>query len=263
MKIRIACIQMAAGDHFDRNLHQAIVLAHEAHHKGAELIAYPEMFLYRGSATRYPNVLNETEAVLHKFQHIACFSRVPILMGSVLERSKSSGRYYNTSIFISEKGQLAARYRKIHLFDVKTPGKKKVEESKYFLPGKTLSVASLLGIQFGLGICFDLRFPEQFRALSKKGAEIIFLPSNFLEETGKAHWHALLRARAIENQVFVVAPAQVGRNPKTGIKSYGHSLIVDPWGKIIAEGSGNKSEIVIADIDTAVVAQLRKNFPVI
>ena len=263
MKIRMACVQMSANDDFEHNLHQAIALAHEAHQKGAELIAFPEMFLYRGSASCYPKTLKETEHVIHKFQHMACMGRVPILLGSILERSKQKSHYFNTSIFISDKGRLLSHYQKIHLFDVKTPGKRKFTESKYFLSGKSAPVVSHSGIRFGFSVCFDLRFPEQFRSLAMRGAQVIFVPSNFLQETGKAHWHVLLRARAIENQVFIVAPAQVGRNPETGHKSFGHSLIVDPWGKVLAEGSGDKPEIVIAELDLALIRKLRQDFHVL
>ncbi len=261
MKIRMACIQMNATDDLERNLHEAIVLAHEAHHKGAQFIAYPEMFLYRGSASRYPKILKQTENVIHKFQHIACMSRVPILLGSILERSLRTGRYFNTSILISDQGKIISRYRKIHLFDVKTPGKNKFRESDYFLPGKSVVTAALFGTTFGLSVCFDLRFPGHFQALRRKAAEIIFVPSNFLNETGKVHWHTLLKARAIENQVFIVAPAQVGKNPVTKHESYGHSLIIDPWGKVLAEGSAHKNEIAFADLDLDFLRKLRRDFP--
>ena len=119
------------------------------------------------------------------------------------------------------------------------------------------------GVCVGFAICFDLRFSEHFRKLAKRGAEVIFVPSNFLHETGKAHWHTLLRTRAIENQVFIVAPAQVGMNLSTRSKSYGHSLIVDPWGKILAEGSGSKTEAVVADLDLDYLRALRRRFPLL
>ena len=199
MKLKIGCIQLNASDDFERNLKQAIRLAREAHHAGAELIAFPEMFLFRGRPVRYREIAEKTEKVIHKFQHMACMSRIPILLGSILERTSRTGRYFNTSLFISDHGHLVGKYRKIHLFDVKTPAKLDVKESRFFLPGKAAVTTSLLGTRFGFAVCYDLRFPELFRYLTRAGAEIIFVPSNFLHETGKAHWHVLLRARAIEN----------------------------------------------------------------
>src|SRR3989338_11395245 len=260
--MRVACVQLNAGEDFDRNLKQAIRLAREAHQKGAEFIAFPEMFLFRGSHSRYQEMAKKTESVIHKFQQMACVSRVPFLLGSILEKSPQSGRYFNTSLFISDHWHIIMRYRKIHLFDVKTPGKLKVRESRFFVAGKSLQTVSWSGIRFGFSICFDLRFPEQFRSLAQKGAEVIFVPSNFLHETGAAHWHILLRARAIENQAFVVAPAQVGIHPALLKKSFGHSLIVDPWGKILAEAGGSKPEVILADIDVKFARKLRRDFPV-
>jgi deaminated glutathione amidase len=244
------------------NLKNAIALAHEAFHRGAEIIAFPEMFLYRGSPASYRDIAKKTENVIHKFQHIACLNKIGILLGSFLERSSRPKHYFNTSLFISPRGELAAKYRKIHLFDVETPKKTVVQESRHLLPGRSLACAEVSGVQFGFTICFDLRFPEQFRELARRGAEVIFVPSNFLYETGKAHWHVLLRARAIENQCLIVAPAQTGRNRHTGERSFGHSLLVGPWGDILAEGSGGKSEVVLAEIDMDFLRDLRKKFPV-
>ena len=263
MKIRIACIQMDAGDQFDRNLHQAFQLGHQASGLKADLIAYPETFLFRGAASRNAEAAKHTKAVLHKFQHLACMGRVPILLGSVLEKSNRRGKYYNTSLLISNAGQLVATYRKIHLFDVKTPHNLKVSESRHILPGHAAVTVEQLGVQFGLTVCYDVRFPELFRNLALRGAEVIFVPANFVQETGRAHWHTLLRARAIENLVYIVAPAQVGKNPATGVRSFGHSLIIDPWGDILAEGSGHRREVVSAVIDTGKVQKLRRSFPVL
>lgn len=263
MKIKIACIQFNAGNDFKKNLKHSFELAHAAVHKGAHMIAYPETFLHRGGASHFKEVADDTERVIHKFQHMACMSRVPILLGSILEKSKKRGRYFTSSLLISDKGQIIAKYRKLHLFDVKTPGRLSFHESDKIDPGTTVESVSLFGIQFGFAICYDVRFPELFRKLALAGAEVIFVPSNFVHETGKAHWHSLLRSRAIENQVFIVAPAQVGKNPVTHVQSYGHSLIVDPWGKILREGSGSRPEVVVAEIDTAEAHELRRTFPVL
>jgi len=263
MKIKIACVQINAGSDFNKNLKQSFKMAHEAVHHGAQVIAYPETFLHRGSAAKMKDVADKTERVIHKFQHMACMSRVPILLGSILEKSKKPNRYFTTSLMISDKGQVAARYRKLHLFDVNTPGRLHFHESEKIDPGASVESAVLFGIHFGFTICYDLRFPELYRKLAISGAQVIFVPSNFVHETGKAHWHALLRSRAIENQAYIVAPAQVGRNPATSVRSYGHSLIVDPWGKVLREGSESKSEVTVAEIDTGHVQKLRSQFPVL
>lgn len=263
MKIKVACIQMGAGSDFNQNLKQSFKMAHLAVHKGAQMIAYPETFLHRGKSSSYRDIAEKTEHVIHKFQHMACMSRVPILLGSILEKSKKPGRYFSASLLISDKGRIIAKYRKIHLFDVKTPGRLNFRESEKIDSGSSVESASLFGIRFGFSICYDLRFPELFRKLALGGAEVVFVPANFVHETGKAHWHALLRSRAIENQIFIVAPAQIGKNPSTHVKSYGHSLIIDPWGKVLAEGSEGKPEVVVAEIDTARVQRLRREFPVL
>jgi len=263
MKIRIACIQLNATEDFEHNVAQSIKLAREARHQGAEIVAFPEMFLFRGNPSHFSKIATKTEQAIHKFQQIACIDRLPILFGSVLEKSKARGKYFNSSLLISSEGRIVAHYRKIHLFDVETPNHLKSQESQFILPGHSRVTGLLSGIHFGLTICYDLRFPDQFRKLAKKGAEVIFVPSNFLYETGKAHWHVLLRARAIENQAFIVAPAQVGTHPFLKHKSFGHSLIVDPWGRILAEGSGNKTEVVLSELDLKYSRDLRKKFPVL
>lgn len=261
-KIRISCVQTNAGENFEKNLKFAIHAAWEAHHEGAQIIAYPEMFLYRGPASRYSEIAEKMNQAIHKFQHMACMSRVPILLGSILEKSEKKNRYYNTSLLISNHGRIIAAYRKIHLFDVETPGKTKVKESKFFLAGKRIVSASLLDVHFGLSICFDLRFPDLYQKLRKKGAQVLFVPSNFLKETGQAHWHSLLRARAIENQAYVVAPAQVGHHSGILKSSYGHSLVINPWGEILAEAKGEKAQIITANLDFSAQERIRKRFPI-
>jgi len=221
------------------------------------------MFMFRGSPQKYKAMAAQSKHEIHKFRQMACLSRVPMLLGSLLEKARKPKKYYNTSLLISHEGKEIARYRKIHLFDVSTPNHQKIHESKDFLPGKQTVTASLLGTCFGLSVCYDLRFPEMFRQLVRKGAEVIFVPANFLHETGKAHWHTLLRARAIENQVYIVAPAQVGTHPATKQKSYGHSLIIDPWGSILAEGSGGVAEVISASLNFDALRRLRKQFPVL
>ena len=261
--LKVACIQTVAGSNFVQNLERAIALAYESEQAKVDLIAFPEMFLYRGSPDLYPEIAHESNRVIHKFPHIAKLSGVSILLGSILEKSSQPKKYHNTSFFISRSGAILSKYRKIHLFDVKTPNKTTVQESKWIAPGRSIVLSDDEGIRFGLSICFDLRFPNHYQALVRRGAQVIFVPSNFLRETGRAHWHALLRARAIENQAFVIAPAQAGANPDSGQKSFGHSMIVNPWGEVLAEAGGLRSEVVVANLDLNSQLVLRRSFPVI
>lgn len=262
--MKVACVQISAGENTGRNADRAFRLIHAAARKGARLILLPEVFHYRGGIKNMGMAAVTVKSpLIEKFQKTAAALKAGILLGSVLEKSGRPGKFYNTSVLISEKGRVAGVYRKIHLFDVELPGKKKVLESDCFLPGKKKVVVSFCGVKAGLSICYDLRFPELYRDLAAHGAEMFFVPSNFTEITGKAHWEALLRARAVENQAFVIAPAQFGKNISTGIKSFGNSLIVDPWGRVLARGSSASEEIVAAELDFAMLRKLRQNFPVL
>ena len=157
-----------------------------------------------------------------------------LLAGSVLEAAGCDGRAYNTSVLIGPGTGIVAKYRKIHLFDVDIEGEAPIRESDHRRPGDAVVVADTPLCPMGLSVCYDLRFPELYRRLAAAGARVIFVPSVFTVPTGRAHWETLLRARAIENQVYIIAPDQTGRHPAS-MDAYGHSMIVDPWGKVIAE----------------------------
>lgn len=261
--MKVACVQISAGENSGRNADRALRLIHTAAHKGVRLALLPEVFHYRGATKNMASAAVSLKSpLIQRFQNAAAALNMGILLGSVLEKAGRPGKFYNTSVLISEKGRVAGVYRKIHLFDVELPGKK-ISESDCFLPGKKKVVASFCGIKAGLSICYDLRFPELYRDLAACGAEMFFIPSNFTEITGKAHWEALLRARAIENQAFVIAPAQFGKNISTGIKSFGNSLIVDPWGRVLARGSSASEEIIAANLDFGMLRILRRQFPVL
>ena len=263
-KIKVACIQINADENTDANIDRALRLTNVAAQKNARLALLPEVFHYRGDRKKIGQAALTLKApLIKKFQRAAAGFNMGILLGSVLEKSGKRGKFYNTSVLISEKGRITAVYRKIHLFDIDLRGEVKVSESEYILPGRKKVVSQFRGIKAGLSICYDLRFPELYRELTARGAEMIFVPSNFTETTGKAHWETLLRARAIENQVFVIAPAQCGKNVSTGIKSFGTSLIVDPWGRILARGSSSGEEIILAELDFGLLRKLRRQFPVL
>lgn len=228
----------------------------------ARLIALPEMFCWRGPSRQLPQIASQvTPLVLEEFQRFARQRKTAVLLGSLLEPAPG-GKFYNTSVLISESGKIAAHYRKIHLFDNRLK-KAESRESRHIARGRKVVTGKVWGICVGLAVCYDLRFPELFRQLAGKGARIIFLPANFTFETGKAHWEILLRARAIENLVFIVAPAQTGIHPSTRLRSFGTSLMVDPWGKILQKGSLTREQVLIADLDLTRQTILRKVFPVL
>ncbi len=263
-KLQVACIQINSTDDFDKNLLRLEKFVCQAVQKKADLIAFPENFAWRGGYKGlYKIAHDKTPLLIQHFQTLARKYRVAFLLGSLLEPSTVKGRYFNTSVLISAKGSILARYQKIHLFDVSLKGKVVTKESKSVLPGKQVVTSKVKGIPVGLAICYDLRFPELFRQLSKKGSQIIFVPSNFTEITGKAHWETLLRARAIENQAFIVAPGQVGVHPGNQINSFGNSMIIDPWGRVLAQGSKDREEVVTAVLDLAYQDKLRRYFPVL
>ncbi len=264
LEIKVACIQLNATENVAQNLARSSAMISEAKRKGAQLACLPEVFHYRGRSEWFPEASQTlTSPLVRDFQILAKRKKINILLGSIIEKSSIAKKFYNTSVFISQTGKILGFYRKIHLFDINLPGKVKVSESKYFLPGKRICSVILAGIKIGLTVCYDLRFPEIFRKLTKSGSQIILVPSNFTYHTGKDHWEALLRARAIENQVYIVAPDQVGENPVTHVKSFGESLVVDPWGRVLAKGSVGREEVLIATLDLKFLQTLRRQFPVL
>ncbi len=262
-KLRVACLQVNAGADWEKNLEKTEKLALQALKYRPHVISLPENFYWRGSAAKMGFLSREvTPRLILAFKELARKHRVAVLLGSLFEPSSQKNKYYNTSVLISEKGSIAARYRKMHLFDVRL-NKVNICESKYFVPGEKVVTGKIWNVPVGLSICYDLRFPELFRQMAKRGARIFFLPSNFTKTTGQAHWEILLRARAIENLAFVVAPAQVGTHPSTGIESFGHSMIVDPWGKVLCRASGDREQIVMAELDLSSQKAVQKNLPVL
>ena len=255
-----AAVQMASGPDRTANVARASALVREAAARGAQLVVLPEVFAWRGPRTDeaahaepVPGPTSETMAT------VARESRVYLCAGSLLEAVPGERRAYNTSCVFDPTGRLLARYRKLHLFDVDLPGRVAVRESETRAPGSDLvTVDTALGI-LGLSICYDLRFPELYRALAACGAEILLVPSAFTFFTGAAHWQALLRARAIENQCYVIAPDQAGTSPH-GFADYGDSLIVDPWGRVLAR-AGEGEAVVTAEIDRAYLARVRRELP--
>jgi predicted amidohydrolase len=258
---KIALAQTTTSDDFGANLKVADRMVIEAADNGAALLAFPEVFLYLGG---YKGKLKVAEpldgAIVSRFREAAAKHNMMLLLGSLHEQIPDDpARVYNTSVLIAANGEVLAHYRKLKLFDVALPGLK-IKESDSIVPGDAPPpvVDTPIG-KLGLTICFDLRFSDLYLDLRRRGAEIVFIPSNFTAPTGAAHWEVLIRARAVEGQFFVVAPAQTGRH-NAKYTSYGHSMLVDPWGKILATASTNPA-LLYGDISLAYLAQARAELP--
>jgi predicted amidohydrolase len=271
--LAIAAVQMTSGEDVDANLERARELVREAATAGALIVGLPENFAYLGTrqdhklaiAEELPPVGTDEHRdigpILGAMRALALKAGVWLLLGGFPEKSGKPDRISNTAVLLNPEGTISAIYRKIHLFDVDVPGGKRFRESDSVQPGGDVVVAPTPWGGLGLSICYDLRFPELYRAQAAQGARIIAVPSAFTLETGKDHWHVLLRARAIENQVYVMAPAQVGAHGPTR-RSYGHALVVDPWGVIIAE-CGEQEGFALARLDFAHQDRVRAALPVL
>ena len=260
MKFLAAAVQMLASSNKEANLEEAANWVRTAHAKGAKLVVLPEVFNWRGaredqraSAEPIPGSTSTLMASLARELGIH------LLAGSILEATGGDNKVYNTSLLFSPEGNLLAKYRKIHLFDVGLKDGVTVLESETRRAGEEVVVAETEFCPMGLTICYDLRFPELYRRLVERGSEIIFVPSAFTTLTGEAHWEPLLRARAIENQVYIIAPDQVGQGPNS-MDTYGRSMIVDPWGRVLDQASDAPS-LIFAEIDLTYLARVRRELP--
>ena len=261
MHLSVSLVQLDATDDVATNVATAVALADEAAAGGARLVALPEYLQYRGPddgfrASARPIPGPHTEP----FAEVARRRKAWILVGSTAETSGDPLRPYNTSALIAPDGTIAALYRKVHLFDVAVDDGPVDTESARVTPGDRLVTADIDGATLGLTICYDLRFPELFRALALAGAQILAVPANFTERTGRDHWEVLLRARAIENGAFVLAPSQIGG--PAGQPAFGRSMIVDPWGTVIAQAP-DAVAIVRAELDLDRVTAVRRQIPVL
>jgi predicted amidohydrolase len=255
-----AALQMHSGSDLGANLAQAAALVRHAAAQGAGLIVLPEVFAWRGLRADEDGIPSAIPGLVSDaLCRLAAELRVVLVGGSFLERSDQEGKSFNTSLLIDASGTIRGIYRKMHLFDVDLPGQVTVRESDARIPGgEPVTVTTDLGV-IGMSICYDLRFPELYRHLAQAGATIITIPSAFTAFTGAAHWETLLRARAIENQVYVIAPNQTGTSPH-GFADYGNSMIVDPWGTIVARAADGE-EVILAEIDGDRLTRVRREMP--
>jgi deaminated glutathione amidase len=258
VKLSVALVQLDATDDVEANLVVAVALADEAA-AAARLVALPEYLQYRGPDSGFRNSARSIPGPhTESFAEVARRRDAWILLGSTAETSSDPLRPYNTSTLIAPDGSIAATYRKIHLFDVTVDRGPVDTESARVTAGDRVVTTSIDGVTVGLSICYDVRFPELYRTLTLAGAQILMVPANFTERTGRDHWEVLLRARAIENGAYVLAPAQVGGPP--GSPSFGRSMVVDPWGTVIAQAPDSVG-ITYAELDLARVAAVRRQIP--
>ncbi len=261
-RFKAACVQMRSGTDMAENIAEATRLIEEAHAQGAQLIATPEMttLLEKSAAALFATAgTMETDPAIPAFtalaKRLSCWlaiGSVPIILGD--------GKCANRALFISPAGELVAYYDKIHMFDVTLGNGESYRESKSYQPGeRAVLVKTPLG-GIGLSICYDLRFPHLHRDLAKAGADILMIPAAFTKVTGQAHWHVLQRARAIETGCFVIAAAQGGHH-QDGRDTFGHSMIIAPWGEVLAEADHSDPGVICADIDLDEVTKARSRVP--
>lgn len=259
--LTVACIQMRSGTEVPANVAEASALIREAASSGATLVATPEMttLLDRRPGRLLAQARGESEDIsLPAFRALAAELGITLLIGSIPIRV-SAEQCANRSYVIDGRGAIRARYDKIHLFDVDLGPGQVYRESKRFVAGERSCLVALDGYRLGLSVCYDLRFPELYRNLARRGADLLSVPSAFTVPTGEAHWHVLLRARAIETGCFVLAPAQHGLH-EDGRETYGHTLMVDPWGRVIAERPADPG-VVLARLDLDEVGRCRARMP--
>lgn len=260
--MRVALCQMRSGDDVEANVALAERLLGEAADGDADVAALPEVFTYLGSAAGRAGAAEQVPGPsTGRLAAIARARRMWVLGGSVIE--SAGDRRYATSVLLDRDGDLVATYRKIHLFDVDLAGQPPFRESATYTAGDRLVTHETDVGRLGLSICYDVRFPELYRGLMVMGAEVLFVPAQFQHETGKDHWEVLLRARAVENQCFVVAPGQWGTfgEPEKHRRSYGNSMAVDPWGRVLVRAPAVGDGVWFADLDMAELRRVRQVLP--
>ncbi|MCP4264952.1 MAG: carbon-nitrogen hydrolase family protein [Candidatus Brocadiaceae bacterium] len=258
-KFKVSVIQFCSNEDRDRNLKLVDKFIGNAVKDGARVVVLPEMFSCCG----------HTKVMVEKAEDIpgrtisflsdkARIHGIYIVCGSIFERV-GINKVYNTSVIVGRTGEILVKYSKIHLFDVDIQDKIRYKESENVVAGNKMVTVNMGGIDVGLSICYDLRFCELFRSLALKGAKVVFIPSAFTATTGEYHWEPLIKARAIENQVFMVAANQIGTSPND-ITCYGKSMIVDPWGRVLAKAKDNEN-VITAMVDLDILKEVRTEIP--
>jgi predicted amidohydrolase len=263
MHLTAAAVQLSSQDDVKANLARAASLVEEAARAGAELVVLPENFAFMGEEDEKRKIAEPGDGsgpILGAVRELAARAKVHLVAGGMPEKSDDPARPFNASFLVGPDGAVLVRYRKVHLFDVDIPHGPTLRESAATTPGETeVTLAKVHGVPLGMTVCYDVRFPELYRLLAARGARIVTVPAAFTLTTGKDHWHVLLRARAIENQVFLIAPAQHGKHPR-GRQTYGKSLIVDPWGDVLAQANEGEG-FCLARLDLDYQDRVRAGLP--
>ncbi len=256
-RLTVSLVQMDSTDRVRDNLDALSALLADA--PSSDLIVLPELCLFRGGMPQYADVAEPVDgAHMQRFADLSQTHSCWLLAGSIAEREQDN--IYNASLLFNPQGECTAVYRKLHLFGLALDSGTHVFEAETYTAGNAAVATDLAGWQAGLSICYDLRFPELYRALAHEGLDLILAPADFTAETGKAHWETLCRSRAIENQCYLVAANQCGTNRVTGTASYGHSLIIDPWGDILAE-AGDTPCVLTAELSANRLDSVRRQLP--
>ena len=256
-----ACVQMRSGRDPVRNRDAAVAAVREAASRGAQYVQTPEMtsLLERSREALFDKItVPEQDVTLAGLREAARAHEVVVHVGSLAVRH--GDKVANRAFLIDREGNVAGTYDKLHLYDVDLPNGESWRESATYTGGACAVVADLPWARLGIAICYDVRFPALYRALAEAGAEILTAPAAFTRQTGEAHWHVLQRARAIETGSFMISAAQGGRH-EDGRETYGHSLIVDPWGRVLADAGGAEPGVILAEIDLGLVAEARARIP--
>lgn len=261
MHLRTAVVQLNSRDNPAENVATVDRFLDRAADMGAQFVALPEYWTYLGPYEGFEEAAQTIPGpAIERLQEKARKHKMIVHGGSIVEQHPElKGKFYNTSVLINRDGEIVAKYRKIHLFDVRLTNGEKHYESERIVPGNEIVTAEIDGITFGLSICYDLRFPELYRLLALRGAQVLMVPASFTLHTGRDHWEVLLRARAIENLCYVVAPAHVGSYPPNK-QCFGRSMIVDPWGLVLAQAQ-DEPMVIMTEINLAKIDQARVQIP--
>ena len=257
VNVRVVVVQISSGQDADRNMAHLEAMLSQV--EQADLIALPEVVLTRGGPDDYRRAaLPLPNAAIERLAACAAERNAWLQAGTVIESDGACT--YNTALLFDRSGRIAATYRKIHLFEAFLDDGTHIRESDYYQAGTNPVTVNVEGWRTGLSVCYDIRFPELYRHYASAGAELFLVPADFTQRTGRDHWSVLLRARAIENQAFVVAANQCGTNTVSGVTSYGHSMIVDPWGEILNE-AGEDEDIITAELTRERLDAVRQRVP--